>query len=171
MRFKIGYTHYFRRKPVLDRVKFTAAANDLIKLVDRLHARTGLRLQREYKDPSLPVFGPDLIEFNGVDGDGYEDFHAPREYDERFISPDPEGRLFAFCKTNHQKYNWAVIGALIVLAHHFGNDFRVSSDGTAAGGLPEDDWQMVMAECQEVLGYGGDFKFHGDDANAAVPAA
>lgn len=163
MRCKIGYTHYWRRKPTLDAHRFTLAVNDAKKLVERLQVRDGYRLQRDYEDAGEPAFGPDKVEFNGGDANGYEDFHLPRVYTERFITPDPDGRLFAFCKTAHRPYNSAVIGCLIVFAHHFGNDFRVSSDGTATGGLPEEDWQEVMVECQTLLGYGGDFKFHGEE--------
>lgn len=103
------------------------------------------------------MFAADRIAFNGVGGERYEDFSVPLVFTESFIGPDPDGRLFAFCKTAHRPYNSAVVGCLIVLSHHLGDDFRVSSDGRERGGMAA-DWRGAAAECQAVLGYGGDFK-------------
>lgn len=153
----MGYTHYWRRKPELDPTRFSAAVKDAEKLVEHLRKKEGYALQESHDLAAPAVFADDRVAFNGVEGERYEDFEVPLVYREKFIPPDPDGRLFAFCKTAHRPYNSAVIACLIVFNHHFGKAFGVSSDGAERGGMAA-DWRGVAAACQEVLGYGGDFK-------------
>lgn len=132
---------------------------DAAKITDHLAKKLGFKLQRNYDNPEPPVFGIFRIEFNGV-GDGrYEDFRVDREFvPGPHETADDAGRVFAFCKTAHRPYNAAVCAALVVLAHHLGDDIAVSSDGNDDAG-PAIDWREAMAECQAVLGYGAGFKF------------
>jgi hypothetical protein len=47
--------------------------------------------------------------------------------------------VFGFCKTAHKPYDFAVMIALMVIKHHLGSDFSISSDG----GL-EDGWDEAI---------------------------
>ena len=47
--------------------------------------------------------------------------------------------VFCFCKTAHKPYDFAVMVSLIVIKHHLGTDFKISSDG----GL-EDGWDEAI---------------------------
>lgn len=156
----MGYTHYFYRKPELDADRFNLAVNDASKLVAHLLAKEGYKIQRSYDLPEPAVFGIFGIELNGAGDAGYEDFRVPRVFAGPRRSSDEKGRVFGFCKTAHKPYNSAVIACLVVLAHHFGDDFGVSTDGNREADGPAADWRAVMAEAQAVLGYGNDHKFN-----------
>ena len=49
---------------------------------------------------------------------------------------DKEG-VFCFCKTAHKPYDFAVMVSLMVIKHHLGSDFKISSDGCLADGWDE----------------------------------
>ena len=146
----MGYTHYWRRAPEIDAATFAAASLDCAKVCKALPVslaggdRTG-----------IPTFEADSVRFNGVDDDGCETFRVNRIETQ---SPWREGEpdVFTFCKTRQRPYDVCVQCALIVFRHHFGERFRVSSDGNS------DEWDGAREACQRVLGYGADFRI-GDD--------
>ena len=47
--------------------------------------------------------------------------------------------VFCFCKTARKPYDFAVMVALMVIKHHLGSDFRISSDG-----CKEDGWDEAI---------------------------
>ena len=141
----MGYTHYFWRKPELDKDKFAEAVADCKKLCEA----SGVALAYEYDEPEkLPLFDHDLVRFNGVGDDGYETFVVPLVADSRtWGQVSDDGRVFAFCKTACKPYDLAVTGCLLVFKHHFGENFTVSSDGDAK------DWKPAQQLCLKVLGW------------------
>jgi hypothetical protein len=48
--------------------------------------------------------------------------------------------VFCFCKTAHKPYDFAVMVSLMVIKHHLGSDFKVSSDGCM-----EDGWDEAIS--------------------------
>lgn len=49
---------------------------------------------------------------------------------------DKDG-IFGFCKTAHKPYDFAVMISLMVIKHHLGSDFNISSDGDLEDGWDE----------------------------------
>jgi hypothetical protein len=45
--------------------------------------------------------------------------------------------VFCFCKTNRKPYDFAVMISLMVIKHHLGSDFKISSDGCLEDGWDE----------------------------------
>lgn len=144
----MGYTHYWYQHPELDAQIFHKAARDCRKVCETLEIPLG-----DADGLDEPVFGDDFIALNGAGDDGYESFDVERLYGEgSFNDPDELGRYFDFCKTERRPYDLAVQCCLIVLAHYFGDQFKVTSDGNA------EDWAQAMERCQVALGFGQDFK-------------
>lgn len=87
------------------------------------------------------------ISFNGVGKDGHETFRIDSMFYGR--DHDPEERMkFAFCKTAQKPYDVAVTSVLLIFKFHFGNDFKVSSDGDM------NDWApAIKAVTEAALGY------------------
>ena len=54
----------------------------------------------------------------------------------RVDETDKEG-VFCFCKTNRKPYDFAVMISLMVIKHHLGSDFKISSDGCLEDGWDE----------------------------------
>ena len=54
----------------------------------------------------------------------------------RVDETDKEG-VFCFCKTNRKPYDFAVMVSLMVIKHHLGSDFKISSDGCLEDGWDE----------------------------------
>ena len=80
------------------------------------------------------------------------DFHLPKlphSWRELAREIDPGKRT----KTARKPYDAAVCACLIVLHHHFGKSYSVSSDG----GDGDDGWVAARDCCQRVLGYGAEF--------------
>jgi hypothetical protein len=151
----VGYTHHWRRPGRLPARKFRAAAEDCRKVVETLCRERRFRVQRESDGTTPPVFDRDAVRFNGEGDLGHETFHVPRVY----TPPDwqrehyRKGPWGDFCKTARKPYDLAVCACLIVLRHHLGGKFGVSSDG----GDDEEGWAAARAACQAALGYGRDF--------------
>ena len=66
-----------------------------------------------------PRFDLSSVSFNGVGEMGHESF---------IIFQDNKG--FNFCKTNHKPYDALVTACLILADYHFGDSFKISSDGS-----------------------------------------
>jgi len=72
---------------------------------------------------------------------------------EEWQKPKANGKYFQFCKTAYKPYDLAVNCALIIAKHHLGDQIEVRSDGTLK------QWSDSMQLCQNVSGYGNDFRF------------
>lgn len=139
----MGYTHYWARPPRLPAAAFGRAVVDCRRVLPQTHIPLA-----GANGTGKPRFRSDGIVFNGVGEASHETFAVRREEPDR-----GDGRsVLSFCKTEQKPYDLAVQAALIVLQHHLGQCFRVSSDGGAA------DWDAARKCCQQVLGYGGDFQ-------------
>jgi hypothetical protein len=144
----MGYTHYWYRPEKLDETKFKAAIADCKKVTDWLDKNWGVHVQFEYDDDSPAVFEDKLIRFNGSRECGCETFAIEQIFGDGFRQPDETGKLFDFCKTRYYEYDSAVVACLLVFKHHFGDEFRVTSDGDKT------EWQEGLNACKEALGYG-----------------
>jgi hypothetical protein len=151
----MGYTHYWERPATLSSRKFRAAARECRKAVEHLASEHALRVQFD-DDSTLPAeFAADRIQFNGPGNDGHETFMVQRVYKPSYPEKRPTagGLWFDFCKTARKPYDAAVCVCLIVLRHHFGEKFIVSTDGDDE----EEGWPVARQVCQQVLGFGIDF--------------
>ena len=82
----------------------------------------------------------------------HESFVLPQKFKaEKWQKPE-NGLFFSFCKTAYKPYDLAVNCALIIAQHHLGDEIAVSSDGDIA------QWSDAMQLCQNVVGYGNEFK-------------
>lgn len=142
----MGWTHNWQRPSELPADAFAAAAGDCARIAEVLSCNLA-----GSDGTGEPVFGSDLIEFNGPQPDCCEPFRfAVHEIDRR-------GRelVCSFCKTQRMPYDLAVQCALIILKHHLGELIDVGSDGS------EDDWRTAQAFVTEHLGWGSDFALSG----------
>lgn len=137
-----GYTHYWSNFAEISPNVWGKFIEDFNKVlpafVDLLDSETNQKL----------AVSNEIVYFNGIGEEAHETFGL-----ERLGVKD-----FDFCKTAEKPYDLAVCSALIIAAHHFGDDIKVSSDGDI-----EDEWKASMRLCQTTLGYGSDFKFDEDD--------
>jgi hypothetical protein len=137
----MGITHYWRRPPILPPQDFARAVEDCRQILPRI----GIPLAGA--DGSGPaVLCDDGILFNGVGMERCEAFvvcQCERHKHDRL-------QVFSFTKTHRRPYDVCVRVALIILRHHLGVSFEVSSDDAR--------WADACTLCQEHLGYGQDFQ-------------
>ena len=103
----MGYTHYFELKADLT----DEVLRDVEKVIEKY---PDLVLECDCDEP--PLVSKELIRFNGRGEDGHETF---------LIKPHHH----VFCKTNKKPYDLAVCEVLLILKHHYRDDFELSSDG------------------------------------------
>lgn len=102
----MGYTHYFQFKQNIGEFSKEVLA-DIQKVFDR------------YSDiVDVYEFDKNTIHFNGIEDEGYEDF---------FLQNSTTN--FNFCKTAERKYDLPECEILLILKHHYGDNFELSSDG------------------------------------------
>lgn len=146
----MGYSHSWYRKQVLPKRKFAAASADCRRIAEYLSREKGIAIAFEMDKPSPPIFDSSVIRFNGLGEEGCETFLVPQD--------DEISNFGSFCKTNHRPYDIIVCSCLIVLNHHLGRKFTVSSEGN----FDSSEWQDAIEACEQVLGYGGEFELHDD---------
>jgi len=88
----------------------------------------------------------------------HETFRIERVYSPCEWEEAKNGLYFSFCKTAFKPYDLAVIACLIVFKHHFGNEFKVTTDG---GDQHWFDGKMI---CAMVLNYGIGYKINVEQA-------
>ena len=107
----MGYTHYFKLDSGKEKFKKEAII-DIKKIVkDYLNL-----LQYESDTKDIPLVNDTIIHFNGIGENGHETF---------CLEPDCN----KFCKTARKPYDLPTCEILLVLKHHYGNKFDLSSDG------------------------------------------
>lgn len=105
----MGYTHYFEFK---GKEFHDIVLADIRRVVsDYAHI-----LQRNYDDDCEPIIKRNLILFNGIGANGHETF---------CVTPGE----WLFCKTARKHYDLPVCEVLLILKHHYGDAFDLSSDG------------------------------------------
>ena len=137
----MGLTHYWQRFPMLPPTPFARAVDDCRKIMPQI----GIPLASV--DGTGPaVFSAAAIMFNGVSPARCE----PMLVRQRERPHRDRLRVFSFTKTNRLPYDVCVRVALIILRHHQGQFFEVTSDDV--------HWEEAGALCQEHLGYGQEFR-------------
>lgn len=149
----MGYTHYWYRKKDCEMSdgKFMLMAETMQRIV----RATGVKVQAEYDNDGRPAFSRRLVRFNGPGDDGHETFYLPR----RHVQPDWQRNkpwVFAFCKTARKPYDLPVQCCLIVAKHFYEDHILIHSDGA------ENEWEDARRLCQEILGFGSEFKLDSD---------
>ena len=137
----MGLTHYWLRFPVLPPTVFARAVEDCRKILPRL----GVPLAGAV-GTGPAVFSAEALMFNGVGPERCESMvvrQIERPHRDRL-------RVLSFTKTNRLPYDVCVRVALIILRHHLGQFFEVTSDDA--------NWEAAGALCQEHLGYGREFR-------------
>ncbi len=86
----------------------------------------------------------------------HETMYFPRIMKLESYNEPKNGLYFNFCETAFKPYDLAVISLLIIAKHYLNEKIKVSSDGT------EEQWFDGKFICQQVLGYGLDFKLKED---------
>lgn len=104
----MGYSHYCKLNKKLNE----EVLEDVRKIVEKYSDI----IQFESDDNSKPLVSLDMIRFNGIGEDAYE----------AFVVEFNEGD---YCKTARRPYDLPVCEVLLVLKHHYKDDFELSSDG------------------------------------------
>ena len=124
----MGHTHHWQRPTEFPLERFALAVTDCSTVLRSI----GVALAG-FDGTGLPLFTSDHVVFNGAAPHECEPFEIARiEFDRRGRS-----RFFSFCKTNLQPYDVCVKIALIIFAHHLGDDIVVGSDAGEA------DWDAA----------------------------
>jgi hypothetical protein len=97
----------------------------------------------------------------------YETFYLPRIHKPEGWETPKGGLFFGFCKTAFRPYDLCVISILICFKNHFGDEVRVSSDGS------DQQWFDGKLLCTRLLDYGFGFQVNasGELRADAVQAA
>ena len=107
----MGYTHYFKIDSGEEKFKREVIA-DIKKVVGKY--LNLLQYENDTKDS--PLVNEEIIHFNGIDENGHETFYLTPNCNE-------------FCKTARKPYDLPTCEILLILKHHYGNKFDLSSDG------------------------------------------
>lgn len=142
----MGYTHYYRQKPKLDKVKFSAFASDCKEIIKAAQAR-GITLVAWDGEGGDPVATDEKVSFNGLGDEAHESFVVTPESEiSEWGKKDGETMAFNFCKTAYKPYDAVVCACLVSLQNHFGDDVKISSDGN------EEDWDEGKRLYTDVTG-------------------
>ena len=158
----MGYTHYWRHNRTIPQNIWNKIIKDIKKLLPRFKM---LSIELTGWDGSgKPIFDKGQVSFNGRPE--HETFSIDRDFDmysrNHLTNLDNDGRSFSFCKTAMKPYDLAVTACLIVFTYHQ-PDILVSSDGE------DRDWVKAKTLCQQVLGYGDNFRLPGDEDDRTRP--
>lgn len=140
----MGYTHYFRRPPVLDPKKFADFA-ERVKSIVALAEKQGTHLAGPL-GRERPIITPTTIELNGYgDDESHESFILHQ--DETQSPYQIENNLhFDFCKTARKPYDRVVTAILALYAYTF-PEVILGSDGQS-----EEEWIHGRALCDDATG-------------------
>lgn len=92
----------------------------------------------------------------------HETFRISRVYNPEDWEKPQDGMYFSFCKTAFKPYDLAVIACLIVFKHHFGDEFKVTTDGE------DQHWFDGKMVCALVLNYGIGYKVSVEEAELLI---
>lgn len=132
----MGYTHYWTEKKKPDAIP--AQAISIIKEILQDAYKKKI-VQFESNNPEPPIVTQEEVRFNGVEENGHETFCYSVK-DNFLLNTDEH---FSFCKTAQKPYDTIVMKVLIVLKWAFGDDFKLSSDGSF-----NDEWSDVREEME-----------------------
>ena len=129
----MGYTHYWRLKEGISNEEgWLGLCRDAESILDHSD------LQLSFCVDTMHGY----MNINGIGKEGYESFHFTVT-DEGTLAQYSEwaGGHFAFCKTARNPYDVVVCAILIAAKHWFGEEIRVSSDGTWNGEWTNGAWE------------------------------
>lgn len=134
----MGYTHRWKLNGELSE----AVLKDIQLVVNKYRDL----IQYEADDDRDPEVSPNMIRFNGIGNDSYETF---------LVEPHKQD----FCKTGRRPYDIAVCEVLLVLKHHFRDNFELESDGfwVTEGDFLKDKfdgtWNEALENVKRDFGY------------------
>lgn len=147
----MGYTHYFYRKPELDPEKYKKLVEDIKKII----AAGGVTIKNGMGEGE-PIINTEGIIFNGDADQGHD--HETLSLERVVSASDTRaGMVFEFCKTAHKPYDKVVTATLIAAKFHFGNDIKLSSDGTTS------EWADGKKLFEKATGQKAPVRFLGKD--------
>jgi len=147
----MGYTQYWRRPATISDDAMRAIVDDFGLLILPLDD-AGVKLcGGDGKGAALVT--PDGVSFSGSSNRTNEPFNFPR-----IMQPEPwkkpvEGLYSAFCKTGLAPYDLAVMAFLLVAKHHV-PEIQIATDGG------DEQWSKARQFCQDILGYGREYRIN-----------
>jgi len=112
----MGYTHYFRRAPKLEKKEFKLFAKDVVKIFEFAKENGILLADGLGEKGTLPVADDEMIRFNGLEEHSFETMAIDRIAREQ---PSDDGKVFNFCKTGRRPYDEIVTAVLVCFKLHF----------------------------------------------------
>ena len=151
----MGYTQYWYREKIIDQTNYNKIIADFKKIRESLFNH-GVLLAGQ-KGDGIPVLTDSQIIFNGsAESRGSaEPFRFDREIQFDNMRPRKtaaNGTIFQRTKTEGLAYDLAVTAFLVIAKHYLDGHINVNSDGHS------EDWNGARELCQQILGYGNDFK-------------
>ena len=152
----MGYTHYWYREKTIPKAKFDKIYADVSEMLTWANGSdSGWAHLAGGDGKGKPVITRAHIIFNGRGSDSHETFYFPRVVPADEYRPSiSNGKHFDFCKTAGKLYDEAVCTCLIIIKHYLGKAVKISSDGK----INEGDWPLAIWLCEQLFGYGADFR-------------
>ena len=150
----MGYTHYWRRPPQLDKAMFKLWSEDVAKIVAAvepggLAGERGIGLSGG-TDHEPAQITDKIVYLNGVGEAAHEPFAVEQTFTPDYHRPDQWGRYFDFCKTARKPYDLIVAAALIRMKVRFKDTVQIASDGDGF----DHEWQDALSLCDKLFGDG-----------------
>lgn len=145
----MGYTHYWKLNKELN--------ESVLKDVQLIVNKHSHLIQFESHINKEPIVSKKEIRFNGIDEDGHETF---------FVEFNDSN----FCKTASKPYDLPVCEVLLVLKHHYKDDFELDSDGfwVSKDDLLKNefdgDWRQALDNVRKEFGY--EFEIYNEISNS-----
>jgi hypothetical protein len=128
----VGYTNYYSQQREVTNKEWLGIMMDAKEILAET-MNSGIPLAFEYDLPhQMPEVSEDVIQFNGIGGNGHETFYLPRS---------KIGGHGDFCKTARKPYDVAVGAIMLSMDHHAPGAWSLGSDGD----ITEDEWIRAMA--------------------------
>lgn len=144
----MGFTHYFSyaRGHAEFRDLWPQLVADTRTVIDAVEG-LGIRIAGPFGD-GYPILTADMISFNGLAPEDYEELTLSLSEATGYQPPKlPPGVTWAFCKTEHRRYDLAVTAVLLRAYTLAPRHVAISSDGNW-----ERDWQHARDLLGELFG-------------------
>jgi hypothetical protein len=135
----MGYTHYWYLNNDADEEILKSKYAELLPIVKKITEESHIRLESSLSE--------EYIHFNGIEGDGHEDFLWFPGHRTKF-NMVLGNQNFSFCKTARKDYDVVVVAILCAIQRIYGDELvKISSDGDMNGC----DWEPGRALFEKVM--------------------
>lgn len=157
----MGYRHHWYKKSNIAETKWNIFIEDVKNLLVKPECSLYYEFDQIDKPPQVDE---NIVRFNGGGEEGHETFLIYRQTAkfDSCLSSGRDGAIFSCCKTNNKPYDNYVVACLILAKMHFGNDFRITSDGDIT------EWESGRILVSKALGRNINLKWKNDSEDGII---